>query len=205
MPHLISPPNPDWNNTPFGLENQRHFPICGPFYPCPSNAASFPGGNIARLGLPNGWCPALSSYGVHENAVQTRSISVPNINSHNSGSQDWGDFKLKDANEVPLASPNSGSRYMLFGVNLVNNPPELPSPQVVTSSEHESHYSVPPTSQSTVSAPSKSTSGTNSKNQCKNCCSATNRSCTKVLYFSNTLAMFLEATSMKNQCCYNCF
>ncbi|KAJ6674880.1 AUXIN RESPONSE FACTOR 4-RELATED [Salix viminalis] len=75
-------------------------------------------------------------------------------------SKKWRGLELKHANEVPLAAPH---RYMLFGVNLVGNSLELPSPQVATSAVHESHNYVPVTSQSSVSEPSKSTSGVNSE------------------------------------------
>jgi hypothetical protein len=176
VPHLTSPPNPDWNRSPIGRDNQLQFWMRGPIYPCPSNTVSFPGGNIARLGIPNSRHSTFNSYGVHDNAVGSRSLSVPNV-SHNSGSQKWRGSELKHANEVPLAAPH---RYMLFGVNLVSNSPELPSSQVATSVVNESHNYVPVTSQSSVSEPSKSTSGVNSEKQCKNCCSAAIRSCTKV-------------------------
>jgi hypothetical protein len=174
--HLLSPPNPEWNFSPIGKDNQEQFWMHGPVYPCPSSTVSFPGGNIARLGIPNSRHSTFNSYGVHDNAVGSRSLSVPNV-SHNSGSQKWRGSELKHANEVPLAAPH---RYMLFGVNLVSNSPELPSSQVATSVVNESHNYVPVTSQSSVSEPSKSTSGVNSEKQCKNCCSAAIRSCTKV-------------------------
>ncbi|CAK7348233.1 unnamed protein product [Dovyalis caffra] len=190
VPHLIAPPNPDWN----GKDNQVQFWMHSPIYQCPSNTVSFPGGNIARLGIPNSWSSTLSSYGVHDNAVGSRSLSVPNV-SRNSRSQEWTGIELKHANEVPLAAPHSGgSRYMLFGVNLVSNPPELPSPQVANSVVLESHNYVPVTSQSSVSEPSKSTSGVNSEMQCKNCCSATIRSSTKVLKYGTVLGRSVVLT-----------
>lgn len=157
--HLTSPLNPDWNYSQIGQDNQLQFWIRGPIYPCPSNTVSFPGGNIARFGIPNSRYSTFNSHGVHDNAVGSTSLSVPNV-SCNSGSQKWRGLELKHANEVPLAAPH---RYMLFGVNLVSNSPELPSPQVATSAVHESHNYVPVTSQSSVSEPSKSTSGVNSE------------------------------------------
>jgi len=170
--HFLSPPNPEWNFSPIGKDNQEHFWMHGPVYPCPSNTVSFPSRNIARLGNPNSWCSTLSSYGVHDNVVGSRSLSFPFV-SHNSGSQKWRGFELKHANEVPLVALHSGgSSYVLFGVNLENNPPELPSPQVATSVVLENHNYVPLTSQSSVSEPSKSTSGVNSDKQCRNCSSA---------------------------------
>ncbi|XP_052306274.1 auxin response factor 2 isoform X2 [Populus trichocarpa] len=192
--HLLSPPNPEWNFSPIGKDNQEQFWMHGPVYPCPSSTVSFPGGNIARLGNPNSWCSTPSSYGVHDNAVGSRSLSVPFV-SHNSGSQKWRGFELKHANEVPLAAPHSGgSSYMLFGVNLENNPPELPSPQVATSVVLENHNYVPLTSQSSVSEPSKSTSGVNSDKQCRNCSSAAIPSCTKVLKYGTVLGRSVDLT-----------
>lgn len=181
LSHLI-PQNPSSNNKAVGLGNQLQFSVHVPFFPCPSGTVLFPGGNIERLGLPNCYCPVLSSYGDPENTTRSRNLSVPRANSYNSGLQDLGTSELKDANEVQNAPPNGGGRYMLFGVDLVKSPQELPSPQVATYSDHESLYSVPPMSQSSVSEPSKSISGVNSENQCKNCCSATNHYCTKVHY-----------------------
>ncbi|OAY49597.1 auxin response factor 4 [Manihot esculenta] len=182
LSHLI-PQNPSSNNKAVGLGNQLQFSVHVPFFPCPSGTVLFPGGNIERLGLPNCYCPVLSSYGDPENTTRSRNLSVPRANSYNSGLQDLGTSELKDANEVQNAPPNGGGRYMLFGVDLVKSPQELPSPQVATYSDHESLYSVPPMSQSSVSEPSKSISGVNSENQCKNCCSATNQYCTKVLKY----------------------
>jgi len=180
--HFLSPPNPEWNFSPIGKDNQEHFWMHGPVYPCPSNTISFPSGNIARLGNPNSWCSTPSPYGVHDNVVGSRSLSFPFV-SHNSGSQKWRGFELKHANEVPLVALHSGgSSYVLFGVNLENNPPELPSPQVATSVVLENHNYVPLTSRSSVSKPSKSTSGVNSDKQCRNCSSAAIPSCTKVFY-----------------------
>ncbi|KAJ6723497.1 AUXIN RESPONSE FACTOR 4-RELATED [Salix koriyanagi] len=77
--HLTSPLNPDWNYSQIGQDNQLQFWIRGPIYPCPSNTVSFPGGNIARLGIPNSRCSTFNSYGVHDNAVGSRSLSVPNV------------------------------------------------------------------------------------------------------------------------------
>ncbi|KAF2298580.1 hypothetical protein GH714_024196 [Hevea brasiliensis] len=186
-PPLISrliPQNLNSNNKPVGLGNQLHFSVHGPFYPSPSGTVLFPGGNVVRLGLPNCCCPLLSSYGVPENTTRSRDLSVVRVKSYNSAPQDLRTSELKEANEVPHApQPSGGGRYMLFGVDLVKSPQELPSPQVATYSDHESLYSIPPMSQSSVSKPSKSTSGSKSENQCKNCCSAANQYCTKVLKY----------------------
>ncbi|KAJ6343605.1 hypothetical protein OIU76_005364 [Salix suchowensis] len=104
--HLTSPLNPDWNYSQIGQDNQLQFWIRGPIYPCPSNTVSFPGGNIARLGIPNSRCSTFNSYGVHDNAVGSRSLSVPNV-SRNLRVSEMESLELKHANEVPLASPHS--------------------------------------------------------------------------------------------------
>lgn len=170
-----------------GLENKLKFPMHDPFYMCLNRMVSLPGGSLMSPGLSNHW-PAspFAPYEVCETAAQSKNLSVPNASSENSGSQMCMALELKDENRTPLAQPNGGSRYMLFGVNLVNSPPELPSPQMATSNELESPCSVPPTSQSSisetiqVSEPSKSVSGILSEKQCKNC--YVSRSCTKVPY-----------------------
>ncbi|PPD72016.1 hypothetical protein GOBAR_DD31079 [Gossypium barbadense] len=107
-----------------------------------------------------------------------------------SGGQEGSISEPRNENETSWCEPNEGHACMLFGVNLVNGPLEPPSPQLVTSSELESHCSIPPTSQSTVSKPSK---GTSSK-QCDNCCSASNWSCTKVLKHGTALGRSVDIT-----------
>ncbi|PQM35017.1 auxin response factor 4-like [Prunus yedoensis var. nudiflora] len=83
-------------------------------------------------------------------------------------------FKPRSEIEAPLVQPNSRGTTMLFGVNIVTSHPELPSPQVVTSSELFSPCSITPISQSSVSETiqisetSKSVSGVLSAKQCKN-------------------------------------
>ncbi|KAK8508847.1 hypothetical protein V6N12_034949 [Hibiscus sabdariffa] len=86
--------------------------------------------------------------------------------------------------QIPICNPfyhytraANGHRYMLFGVNLANGSPELPSPQVLISSEAIRGRSTPSTSQSSVVKPSKCISS----KKCNNCCSVGSRSCTKVL------------------------
>ncbi|KAL4378956.1 hypothetical protein GQ457_02G035500 [Hibiscus cannabinus] len=86
--------------------------------------------------------------------------------------------------QIPICDPfyhynraANGHRYMLFGVNLANGSPELPSPQVLISSEAIRGRSTPSTSQSSVAKPSKCISS----KKCNNCCSVGSRSCTKVL------------------------
>ncbi|KAJ4846220.1 hypothetical protein Tsubulata_025572 [Turnera subulata] len=195
-PHWMSLANPAWNHTSFRPENQLHLPMHDPpLYRRPSGAVSFPGGNIARLGPPNGWCYALGSYGIHENSAGSRNLPVSNVNSRNSVSKDRRGSEWKDPKKASLAPPDGGGRYMLFGVNLVNcSPPELPSPQVATSTELESHYFVPPTSQSSVSESSKTKPDKNSEKRCKYCCRTTIRSCTKVLKYGTSVRRSVDFT-----------
>lgn len=185
LPYLVSHPNPDWGYMQIGLENKLHLPIRDQFYPCSNSTVSLSGGSIVNSCLPNHWPAPYAPYGVRDNAALGRDFSVPNASSLSSGSQEWRTLELKDENGTPHAEPKGGSRYMLFGVNLINSSPELPSPQVATSNELESLCSVPPTSQSSVSETiqvselSKSVSGIPSEKQCKNC--GVSRSCTKVV------------------------
>lgn len=165
LPHCL-PLNHSWASMQQPIQNQREIQmlVCG--------AALFSGGQVESLGLHNSWSTTVSSSnGVHEDAIASRKISVPNVNS-----QEWSTSEPRNENDTSWCEPNEGHACMLFGVNLVTGPPEPPSPQLVTSSELESHCSILPTSQSTVSKPSK---GTSTK-QCDNCCSASNWSCTKV-------------------------
>ncbi|XWS31654.1 hypothetical protein CRYUN_Cryun23aG0095000 [Craigia yunnanensis] len=157
------------------MKNQLEIqiPICNSFYQCTSSTAQ------------NDWPPTFYSCGVHDDALASRKVSVPNVNS-----QKWRTLEPRNENETSLCEPNGGHRYMLFGVNLVNGPSEFPSPQVLTSSELKSLCSIPPTSQSSVSEPSKSTSS----KQCNNCCFVSNRSCTKVLKYGTALGRSVDLT-----------
>ncbi|KAJ8748433.1 hypothetical protein K2173_003070 [Erythroxylum novogranatense] len=179
MSCLNSSPNVDIPCISLGPKHQPHIPMNGPFYLCPGCTESFPDGKIARLDIPTSWCPTHSSYGIHENNARNRNLPIQNINSRTSGSQDCRVLELKDANEVPLAPTNGGSRYMLFGVHLEYNPPELPSAQVAAARQLESLCYVPPMFQSSVSEPSNNISDMNSHNQAKECCSSSNQSSTK--------------------------
>ena len=183
LPHLVPPSNPDWGRRQLGLENQVCIPMHGRFYQCSSNKRSYFGGNIAAPYPTHQWPP------MFDNVSVSRNISVSNVTSSNSGYQECRASESRDENEPLLAQPTGCNRYMLFGVNLFNSYPELPSPQVATYCELLSPCSFPPTSQSSVShtiqvssEPSKSSSGVLEK-QCKRC-SVTNRSCTKVIFFN---------------------
>ncbi|XP_022758098.1 auxin response factor 2B-like isoform X2 [Durio zibethinus] len=186
LPHFL-PLNPSWASIQQQMENQLEIqiPVCNSFYQCTSSTTLFSGGNVASLGLHNKWPPTFSCYGVHDNALASRKVRVPNVNS-----MEWRTLERRNESKTPLCQPNGGHSYMLFGVNLVHGPPELPSPQVVTSSELGSLCSIPPTSQSSVSEPSKGRSST----QCKNCCSVSNRSCNKVLKYGTALGRSVDLT-----------
>ncbi|XVE77696.1 hypothetical protein DITRI_Ditri13aG0083800 [Diplodiscus trichospermus] len=186
-PHLVLPINPGWASMERQMQNplEIQIPICNSLRQCTRSAALFSAGKVASLGPHNNLHPAFSFYGVHDDALASRKFSVPNVNS-----QELRTSELRNENETLPCESNGGHRYMLFGINLVNGSPELPSPQVLTSSEFESLCSIPPISQSSVSEPSK---GTSSK-QYNNCCSVSNRSCTKVLKYGNALGRSVDLT-----------
>ncbi|KAJ8898678.1 hypothetical protein K2173_004712 [Erythroxylum novogranatense] len=114
--------------------------------------------------------------------------SPPNVDSPHLPSQDWRVLELKHRNDVALAPTNGGTRYMLFGVHLQYNPPELPSPQDATVRQLESLRDVPPTSQSSVSEPSKSISD----NQAKDWCFVSKQSYAKALKYGSKLQMSVD-------------
>ncbi|XP_007050773.2 PREDICTED: auxin response factor 4 isoform X1 [Theobroma cacao] len=187
LPHLVLPLHPDCASMQPQMENQLEIqvPICNSFYQCTSSRALYSGGKVACLGLHNNWSPTFSSYGVDDDALARRKFSVPYVNSQESRT-----LELRNENETSLCEPTGGHRCMIFGVNLVNGPPELPSRQVLTSSELKRLCSIPPTSQSSVSEPSKVTSS----KQCNNSCSVSNRSCTKVLKYGTALGRSVDLT-----------
>ncbi|GMI66563.1 auxin response factor 1 [Hibiscus trionum] len=156
IPHT-RPLNHGWGSMQQLMQN-RQMPVCG--------TTSFSSGEVASFGLHNSWLPTFSNDRVHEDALASRKFSVPNANSQTSSCE-----------------PNGGHAYMLFGVNLIIGQPSPPSPQHFTSSELESLCSIPPTSQSTVSEPSKGTSS-----------SVSNRSCAKVLKYRTALGRSVDLT-----------
>ncbi|XVE73241.1 hypothetical protein DITRI_Ditri11bG0101400 [Diplodiscus trichospermus] len=184
---LFSTLNPGWASMQQEMKNQLEIqiPINNSFYQGTSSTALFSGGKVASLGLPYYWPPTFSSYGVHNDTLAIRKISVPNVNSHK-----WITSELNNENETSMCEPNAGHRNMLFGVNLVNGPQELPSPQVLSSSHLENLGSIPPTSQSSVSEPPKGTSG----KLYDTCCAVSNRSCTKVLKYGTALGRSVDLT-----------
>lgn len=184
LPHLVAPSNPNWGHRHLGLENQLCSPMHERLSQCNSNKISYLSKNVVAPCPTNQWHPR---YGVCDNVAASRNTSVSNVTSSNSGYQECRASESRDENEALLAPPTGCYRYRLFGVNIYNSYPELPSPQVATYCELSSPCSVPPTSQSSVcqtiqvSEPSKSSSDVLRDKQCNNC-SINNRSCTKVIY-----------------------
>ncbi|XP_028083366.1 auxin response factor 2A-like isoform X2 [Camellia sinensis] len=172
LSHLIPQLNPDCGHPQIGLENQPHFLI--------GESADY-------------WSPTFTSSGAHDSVEVSRSLSFPKFNSTSSVSVDCKapeEYKIK----APLSQPNGNAKCMLFGVNIFSSPLELPSQQVVSCSDLHSvcpalpvvsHSSISETDQ--VSETSKSVYGNLSEKQCKNCCSITGRSCTKVLKYGTVL------------------
>ncbi|KAL4361739.1 hypothetical protein GQ457_04G028530 [Hibiscus cannabinus] len=156
IPHGL-PLNHGWVSMQQLMQN-RQVPVCG--------TTIFSSGKVESFGLHNSWLPTFSNNRVHQDALASQNFSVPNINSQTSSCE-----------------PNGRDAYMLFGVNLFIGQPSPPSPQHFTSSELESLCSIPPTSQSTVSEPSKGTS-----------CSVSNRSCAKVLKYGTALGRSVDLT-----------
>lgn len=174
--------NPGWKPTQPELEDHLAFAMDDPFDKCHISSILFSGGNIGSS-IPKG-CP--SAHAVQNKAKGKQILSVPNVNFSNSESSDRRALELRDQNDAPPMQQSCLGGYKLFGVNLFNSPPELPSPQVANSSDFECFSYVPPTSQSSISGtkrvtdPSNSLSGSLSKKKCNTFCSVTNRSCTKV-------------------------
>jgi len=96
------------------------------------------------------------------------SISSSNLSSICSESLGWPPSESRNENDAPLGHLGSYNKYKLFGVNLIERQPELPSPQFAGFSKTPSLLSSPPMCV---------TSG----KTCKKCRSVNNRSCTKVL------------------------
>ncbi|CAL5353893.1 hypothetical protein CsSME_00042010 [Camellia sinensis var. sinensis] len=212
LSHLIPQPNPDWGHPQIGLENQPHFligdahefgalrqPLLSHLIPQLNPDCGHP-----QIGLENQphfligesadyWSPTFTSSGAHDSVEVSRSLSFPKFNSTSSVSVDCKapeEYKIK----APLSQPNGNAKCMLFGVNIFSSPLELPSQQVVSCSDLHSvcpalpvvsHSSISETDQ--VSETSKSVYGNLSEKQCKNCCSITGRSCTKVLKYGTVL------------------
>ena len=198
-PKFILPPNLDWKQTQLQFQTQLHFPC----YQCPGDEIAFHGSTTASRSLTNKWCSMFATYGGCDNVAFTRSFSVSNGNSSNSGSQECTAFEQRSDDLAPRY-PNGCDKYMLFGVNLFHSHPELPSPQVATSSELLSSFSFPPTPQSSsvsepvqVSDTSKSVSDVLSKKQCKRCCSISYRICTKVHNLRLLFSLSFEIYSRK--------
>ncbi|XP_062087207.1 auxin response factor 2A-like [Humulus lupulus] len=194
LPKFVMPPNPEWKQAQLKFETQLQVP----FYQYPREQMAFPGETTAKTSLTNQWWSMYAPYRGSDSAAFTKSFSVSNGNSSHSGSQEYMTFEQR-SDDVAPRYPNGCDKYMLFGVNLFNSHPELPSPQVTTSSELLSSFSFPPTSQSSsvsepiqVSDTSKSVSDVIPEKQCKQCCSINKRSCIKVLKHGTALGRSMD-------------
>ncbi|XP_057507416.1 auxin response factor 23-like isoform X1 [Actinidia eriantha] len=192
-------PNSDWHHRLVGLENQLPFQMHGPF--SRGSTISVPSGIPPNLRLTSYWPSTFTLTGVHCVEV-SKSGSFPKVNSSSSVSQDWkASEEKKDEVKSPLDKPIGNDKCMLFGVNIFSSPPEVPSPQVVSSTELHSLCPAPPLASHSsisepiqISEPSKSISGNLLEKQCKNSCSNANRSCTKVLKYGTALGRSVDLT-----------
>lgn len=172
-------------------------------YRLSSNTVPSPSGNMAAPCPAYRWPPIFTTYAVCDDVGVSRNISVSNVTTSNTGSQEWRASESRDENEAPLSPPTGRERYMLFGVNLVNSHSELPSPQVANYCDLCSPCSFSPTSHSSVSEtiqvsePSKDISGVLLEKQCENCF-VTSRRCTKVLFLCNCFNIMFGTTSREN-------
>ncbi|XP_057472490.1 auxin response factor 24-like [Actinidia eriantha] len=193
-------PNSDWHHQLVGSENQLPFQMHDPF--SRGSTISVPGGIPPNPRLTNYWPSPFTLIGVRDCVEASKSVSFPKVNPTGSVSQDWkASEEKKDEVKSPLDKPIGNDKCMLFGVNIFSSPPELPSLQVVSSTEFHSLCPAPPAiSHSSISEhvqvpePSKSISGNLSEKQCKNCCSNANRSCTKVLKYGTALGRSVDLT-----------
>ncbi|XP_022635038.1 auxin response factor 2A [Vigna radiata var. radiata] len=112
------------------------------------------------------------------------SISSSNLSSICSESLGWPPSESRNENDAPLGHLGSCSKYKLFGVNLIDRQPELPSPQFAGFSKTSSLLSSPPMCV---------TSG----KTCKKCRSVNNRSCTKVLKLGTALGRAVDLTRFR--------
>ncbi|GFY98749.1 auxin response factor 2 [Actinidia rufa] len=193
-------PNSDWHHRLVGLENQLPFQMHGPF--SRGSTISVPSGIPPNPRLTNYWPSTFSLTGVRDCVEVSKSGSFPKVNSSSSVSQDWkGSEEKKDEVKSPLDKPIGNDKCMLFGVNIFSSPPELPSPQEVSSTELHSLCPAPPLASHSsisepiqISEPSQGISGNLLEKQCKNCCSNANRSCTKVLKYGTALGRSVDLT-----------
>lgn len=95
------------------------------------------------------------------------SITSSNLTSIGSESLGMPSTESRDENDAPFGQPGSSSTFKLFGVNLIDSSPEIPSVNFVDLNKTSSLPSSPPMGV----APGKT---------CKKCRCVNNRSCTKV-------------------------
>ncbi|KAK6940907.1 B3 DNA binding domain, partial [Dillenia turbinata] len=178
-PHLY------WGRTKARLEKPMHFPIPDSLNRSPGSILAFSDGKRVGSGMSKICSPAFTSSEFHSGGV-SRNLAAPNVNSNNARAQERTVPNARDETEAPLAQQES-RKLTIFGVevDVCKNPSELPSQQVSTFGElQKSCAALPTASQSSTSIPvqvsetSKSASGSFSENQCKNCCTSANRSCT---------------------------
>ncbi|GFZ13696.1 auxin response factor 2 [Actinidia rufa] len=142
-------PNSDWHHQLVGSENQLPFQMHDPF--SRGSTFSVPGGIPPNPRLTNYWPSPFTLIG--DCVEASKSVSFPKVNPTGSVSQDWKTSEeKKDEVKSPLDKPIGNDKCMLFGVNIFSSPPELPSPQVVSSTELHSLCPAPPaTSHSSIS------------------------------------------------------
>lgn len=196
------------HDSQWKMKHQLHFQIKNPLGHSLGNLISFPNDDISTSSIPK-QPPIFTSYEACNNVPASRYCSLSNVNSNDSEPQGWRASESRDENEVPFGQQGGCSKIecKIFGVCLNN--PELPSPQVAASSNTSSLLSVPPMSQSSISAPipvskpSKSISGATSKKKCKKCCSVNSRTCTKVISFFECISLVcLKSVDLWYVCFY---
>ncbi|XP_025983699.2 auxin response factor 23 [Glycine max] len=107
------------------------------------------------------------------------SITSSNLTSIGSESLGMPSTESRDENDAPFGQPGSSSTFKLFGVNLIDSSPEIPSVNFVDLNKTSSLPSSPPMGV----APGKT---------CKKCRCVNNRSCTKVLKLGNALGRAVD-------------
>ncbi|KAI4349596.1 hypothetical protein L6164_010163 [Bauhinia variegata] len=198
--NVLLPSNVTPSDSQLGMESQLQFVTQNPSHQSLGSSISFPDDNISTSSLPIR--PPIFTTCVTCNNVSIKRDVSTNVNSSDSESQGWRASEPRDENEVHFGHPHGYNRYKLFGFNLIDNNPELPSPQVAAFSKISSPPSVvTPMSQSSVSAtipasePSKSISGVTSEKENKKWCSVNSRSCTMVLKHGTARGRSIDLTS----------
>ncbi|XP_020211912.1 auxin response factor 2 isoform X2 [Cajanus cajan] len=108
-------------------------------------------------------------------------LSSSSLSSIGSESLGWPSSESRNENEVPFDKLGGCSKYKLFGVSLIDRPPELPSRQFDVFNKFSSLVTSPPMSVA-------------SGKTCNKCRSVNNRSCTKVLKLGTALGRAVDLT-----------